>query len=123
VTDALSRVEEVQTPMDYTVLAESQKDDEELKDYLHRESGLKLEKIQIPDTGVDVYCDTATPTPRPFLTKSFCRAAFSSVHSLVHPEIKATGRLVAQRYVWPSMKADGLERACPANDPRCLDKV
>lgn len=106
VADALSRVEEVQTPMNYVALVRSQNDDEELERFLHREIGLKLEKIQIPGTGVKIYCNTATSTSRPFLTGPFCRVALDSVHGLAHPGIRATGRLVAQRYVWLSMKAD-----------------
>lgn len=94
VADALSRVEKVVLLLDYAALAQSQKDDEELKEYLtNQKTNLQLEKVNIPETGAAVYCDTATTTPRPFLTRPFCQAAFQSVHNLAHPGIKATGRL------------------------------
>lgn len=106
VADALTRIEELHSPMDYAALAESQRNDEELEEYLQRETGLRLNRVEIPGTGIAVYCDTATPTPRPFLTRPFRRAAFDLVHNLAHPGIKTTGKLVAQRYVWPSMSID-----------------
>lgn len=51
IADALSRIEGLQSPMDYTALAVSQENDEELKKYLQQESGLQLKKIEIPGTG------------------------------------------------------------------------
>jgi len=106
VADALSRAEEIHSPMNYAALAESQEKDDELKKYVQGESGLRLEKVEIPGTAVAVYCDATAPTPRPFLTGPFRRAAFDLIHNLAHPGIRATGKLVAQRYVWPSMSAD-----------------
>lgn len=106
VADAMSRIEEVQSPMDYEALAESQKEDEELKQYLDQESRLRLKKTEIPGAGVSIYCDMSTGTARPFLTEPFRRAAFDSVHRLAHPGVRTTGRLVAERYVWPSMRTE-----------------
>jgi len=45
--------------MNYAALAASQQD-EELKTYLQRKSGLQLKKIEVPGTGMVVWCDTAT---------------------------------------------------------------
>lgn len=117
--DALSRIEELQTLLDYIALAASQQKDEELEAYLQREFGLQLNKVLIPGSAVSVYCDTATATFRPFLTKPYRRTAFNTVHNLAHSGIKSTGKLVAQRYVWPSMRSDCREwtRACiPAGE-------
>lgn len=104
--DALSRIEELKSPMDYTVLTASQQDDEEIKAYVERESNLCLKRIEVPRTEVAVYCDTATSPPRPFLTGPFRQTAFDAIHNLAHPGIKSTTKLVAQRYVWPSMRTD-----------------
>lgn len=82
--------------MDYVALAESQGGDHGLAEYSKEGSRLRLEKVEIPGTGVAVYCDTATPTPRPFLTRPFRRAAFDLVHNLAHPGIKSTSRLVVR---------------------------
>lgn len=107
VADALSRIEQVQSTLDFESLAEEQQDDVELKKFLEdQSSGLKLKLLKIPGTEASVFCDVATRTARPFITKGFRRVAFDAVHRLSHPGIKATVKLVTQRYVWPSIKSD-----------------
>ena len=51
-------------------------------------------------------CDTSTGVPRPFVPARFRRTVFDSLHSLSHPGIRATQRLVTTRYIWPSINAD-----------------
>jgi len=51
------------------MLAISQEINEELKKYKQGKSGLRFEKINVPGTGVTIFCDTSIGTPRPFLTK------------------------------------------------------
>ncbi|XP_018377617.1 PREDICTED: uncharacterized protein LOC108770484 [Trachymyrmex cornetzi] len=46
--DALSRIEKLKSPLDYVALAESQKNNKELENYLKREASLKLERVIIP---------------------------------------------------------------------------
>ncbi|XP_063244803.1 uncharacterized protein LOC134546161 [Bacillus rossius redtenbacheri] len=106
VADSLSRLESVTAPVDYHALARAQAADEELRKFLQRDSSRRLKKVKIPDSPLEVYCDVSTPTTRPFLTPQLRRAAFDMAHRLVHPGIKATGKLVSQRFVWPSMQAD-----------------
>lgn len=106
VADALSRIDAIETPINYAELANDQETDEEVKNYLLEGSSLQLEKVIIPDTNTFVYCDVSTGKSRPFVTKRFRRAAFDAIHNLSHPGIKATTKLITQRYVWPSIKAD-----------------
>ena len=109
VADALSRIEETSAAtLDYEALAHSQQTDEELKQYLTHDSssGLQLKKVQVPGTNAEIYCDVSTPSLRPFVTPPFRRAAFDAVHQLAHPGIRATARLAADRFVWPSIRAD-----------------
>lgn len=51
-------------------------------------------------------CDTSTGTNRPYLTPEFRRNVFDMYHSLSHPGIRATQRLITARYVWPRMNTD-----------------
>ncbi|CAG4967877.1 unnamed protein product [Colias eurytheme] len=44
--------------------------------------------------------------PRPYLTLPFRKPTFDRLHNLSHPGIKATTRLVAERYVWPHINRD-----------------
>jgi len=99
VANVLSRVEELQSSMDYSALAASQETDEELKEYNQRESGLRLEKIEIAGAEVAVFRDTTMATLRPFR-----RAVFKNIHNLAQPGINAAVKFISQRYVWPLMR-------------------
>ncbi|UYV60238.1 hypothetical protein LAZ67_1000518 [Cordylochernes scorpioides] len=66
----LSRVEPIShhQPYDPKSLAEAQAVDQELQALLTSEnlSSLQLEKVQIPETNISLYCDFSTAKPRPF---------------------------------------------------------
>uniref|UniRef100_A0A2S2QS62 Retrovirus-related Pol polyprotein n=1 Tax=Sipha flava TaxID=143950 RepID=A0A2S2QS62_9HEMI len=99
VADTLSRVDALSEKIDYTALAKSQQGDDELKKYEKENTGLQLKQVQLPGTNVLVFCDVSTSTARPFVTKSFRRKVFNNIHRLVHPGVKATTKLVKQRFV------------------------
>ena len=67
---------------------------------------LKLEDVLLPASTTKILCDTSTGLPRPFVPRPFRRSVFDLLHSLSHPGVKATIRLVTSRYLWPGMKAD-----------------
>ena len=107
VADALSRVESIIETVDYNAATEAQTQNDELRVIL--ESGsttLKLKKINFPNFWVEVYCDTTSYCIRPYIPTKFRKAIFDSLHRLSHPGIKATQKLVAKRYVWPSINKD-----------------
>ncbi|UYV63103.1 transposition, partial [Cordylochernes scorpioides] len=95
--DFLSRVEPIShhQPYDPKSLAEAQAVDQELQALLTSEnrSSLQLEKVQIPETNISLYCDVSTAKPRPY-------------HNLSHPGVRATTRMVTAHYVWPAVKKD-----------------
>lgn len=105
VADTLSRINEIQLPLDYQSLAQEQQDDAELQDLLKNGSSLTLEKVKLQEYDCEVYCDV-TVTPRPFITKSFRKQVFDILHSLSHPGVKASVHLVTQRFVWPGVRKD-----------------
>ncbi|UYV66754.1 hypothetical protein LAZ67_4002773 [Cordylochernes scorpioides] len=87
--DFLSRVEPISRhqPYDPKSLAEAQAVDQELQALLTSEnrSSLQLEKVQIPETNISLYCDDSTAKPRPF-SFSPPDGRFSHVHiDLVGP--------------------------------------
>jgi len=101
VADALSRVEGIHEAIDFEALIKLQKEDEEMKQYKAGKLGLKLKRIPIPDSAL--YCDTSTQTARPYVTQLFRRQAFQALHNLAHPGVKATVKLVTERYIWPDI--------------------
>lgn len=105
--DTLSRVEAVEKTVNYETLAQAQEEDTELQEILKTERGLKLTKIPFPGT-IGLYCDTDTPITRPYVpyVGTLRRQIFLSLHNLAHPSIKATVKLITQRYVWPHAQRD-----------------
>lgn len=116
VADTLSRIEEVTAPIDYGTLAKLQASDPEMKLLLEGGSSLQLDKLKVPDSAEELYCDVSTQYSRPFVVKSMRRQVFDSLHSLSHPGANATTKLIAERYVWPGMRKDCREwsRSCVA---------
>lgn len=65
-------------------------------------TSLKLKLFTIPLTKNQLYCDVSTNEVRPFIPKSHRFEIFSKMHNLAHPDgIKATTRLICDRFVWP----------------------
>lgn len=116
VADALSRVDAIAQPVDIELLAQAQLNDPELKDLLDSNTSLRLQKIKLPGSHTELYCDESTKTPRPYVTKDMRRQVFENLHSFSHPGANATTRLISSRYVWPSMRKDCKEwsRSCLA---------
>ncbi|XP_037580726.2 uncharacterized protein LOC119463975 [Dermacentor silvarum] len=80
--------------------------DVELQGLLKGGSSLQLQQVPIPGSSTTVYCDMSTARSRPYVPLSHRRALFNQLHNLGHPGIRASTRLVADRYVWPSLQRD-----------------
>lgn len=105
VADALSRVETISCPtvVDYAALAKAQSHDNFITVYNDR---LQMKWISLPYCEEKVYCDVSTDHARPYLPEAFRQTAFKSVHDLSHPGIRASRRMVGQKFVWPGMNRD-----------------
>lgn len=106
VADTLSRINELSLPIDYQSLALAQDSDEILKSLLMSGSSLKLEKRRVPESTTQVYCDVSTESVRPYVTPAHRRQVFNALHNLSHPGVKATVRLITDRFVWPGIRKD-----------------
>jgi cleavage and polyadenylation specificity factor subunit 1 len=106
VANALSRVEAIAAPITHDTLASAQEVDNELQAILGGATALHLTKIFIPATSIELYVDTSSGTPGPYVPAPLRRQVFESLHSLSHPGIKASAKLVSQRFVWPAIQND-----------------
>lgn len=106
VADAMSRIDAVSEGINFDDLAQAQQNDEELHRLLKSNSPLKLKQICIPGTSKMLFCDLSTDKARPFVTHSFRKQVFKSLHGLSHPGSRATVKLIAERFVWPSINKD-----------------
>ena len=99
VSDALSRANSFTTLLDYHAVAGSQDQDAVLQDVLKKGCALRVERVHIPGTDVNIYCDTSTPQPRSFITTPFRRQDFNTLQVLSHTGANVTVKLVSQRFV------------------------
>ncbi|GBM76229.1 Transposon Tf2-11 polyprotein [Araneus ventricosus] len=117
VADALSRIESISTyPLAYEDFARSQQDGEELDLLLKLHTSLTLQKMQVLNTDVMLYCDISTQVIRPYIPKTHRYQMFRNLHDLAHPGVRATVRLICSRFVSPKMKQDivNFTRSCIA---------
>ncbi|GIY48498.1 reverse transcriptase [Caerostris darwini] len=81
-------------------MVNNQKCDKELSDILaHRDkSSLVLQYFPMGDPTIELYCDIASNRIRPFVPEVYRKKGFSSLYTISHPGIKATVKLVEERY-------------------------
>jgi cleavage and polyadenylation specificity factor subunit 1 len=70
-------------------------------------SVLRVTTIQMDNTSIMV--DTSSGVFRPLVPAVFRRPIFEAIHNLAHPGIRATRRLIASRFVWPSLASQVAE--------------
>ena len=110
--DALSRIgvnalgNSCTPSIDFNQLAAAQCNDPELLKLQSSPSSLTLHDTPLPMSETTLVCDMSTGIPRPFVPAQFRHAVFDALHSLSHPGIRATQRLLTARYVWPGINTD-----------------
>lgn len=104
VADTLSRIETIDITAGAEVLANMQEHDEELR--AMRKTHPNIKDIAIPNQPYTLTCDTKTGQNRPFIPQPLRKKYFDHVHQLSHPGIRASRKLMAERYFWPRMYAD-----------------
>ena len=112
VADVLSRVElgcgqacmSAGLPdIDLIGMAQAQKSDPAVQAYRTAITRLVLADVPISDSSVTILCDLSTGTPRPIVPPTWQRKVFDVIHGLAHPGIRATRKMVADRFVWHGM--------------------
>ncbi|GBM83785.1 Transposon Tf2-9 polyprotein [Araneus ventricosus] len=111
VADALSRIHISTIGLSYAIdfqkMAEEQQTDPELQDILSSNTtSLVFQPLPVGEPPVTLHCDVSLGRLRPFFLVNFRREVFTNLHSLSHPGIRASVRMIIERYLWPSMKAD-----------------
>ncbi|XP_064479324.1 uncharacterized protein K02A2.6-like [Ornithodoros turicata] len=111
VADAPSRMDVNATSLprldiDYVRMAEEQESDEELRQLRSSSTSLSFAEVPLHGSPRKLICDTSAGRERPFVPSSFRRQIFDSIHSLAHPGIRASQKLITARFVWPAMNAD-----------------
>ena len=106
--DALSvtRVEGI----DFERMAAAQQQDPEIKHLLactgSQPCSFCIEPIPRQSSTTTLLCDVTTGVPRPLVPSNFLQEVFCVLHSLSHPGIRATQRLIVACFVWPHVNTD-----------------
>ena len=110
VADCLSRITasvfEEHEAINVLEMAAAQQHDPIIDHIQTSKNSLKLEYKPLPNQGVSILGDMSTGKFRPLVPEAFRRKVFDSFHSLSHPGIKGTQKLISRRYTWPGIKAD-----------------
>ncbi|BHF77875.1 hypothetical protein SprV_0602098500 [Sparganum proliferum] len=109
VADTLSRIEMASVTtdaIDFTLMAEAQRSDDELSKYRHEDSSLRLQVVPLPTGTGTITCDLSTGHERPFVPATLRRQEFNALHILSHPGVRATVKLISDRFVWPNINRD-----------------
>lgn len=80
-----------------TGITRTQNQDPEIEDFKDR-----LSQYPLP-SGLNLWCDTSTNSPRSYVPSSLRDNIISSLHNLSHPGVKSTSKILKQRYFWPNM--------------------
>ena len=110
VADCLSRITasvfEEHEAINFLEMAAAQQHDPIIDHIQTSKNSLKLKYKPLPSQDVSILGDMSTGEFRPLVPEAFRRKVFDSFHSLSHPEIKGTQKLISRRYTWPGIKAD-----------------
>lgn len=110
VADALPRVATVSFPcsLNFEEIAAEQAVDEELqKLLLDGRTSLKLVLKSLPQARTQIYCDVSLEDRvRPYIPKKFRLDVLKTLHTVSHPGIRASRKLVVDQFVWPSINKD-----------------
>ena len=60
--------------------------------------------MPLATTGYTIICDTSTGTQRLFVPSAMGHDVFLALHSLSHPGIRATQRLITSKFMWPRIR-------------------
>ena len=93
---------------DLPALAKMQASDQSLQQFASNYTGsrLVLQKVRLPDSNHEVICEMSRAAPRPLVPDQLRRPITLQLHGLSHPGVKATRRLVMDRFFWPNMATD-----------------
>mgnify|MGYP004574657049 CR=1 FL=1 len=111
VADFLSRIPEIcglnMNNLNIQKLYEEQQKDNVLHNIINNSnSKYNLKQIYIPNCRLNLWCEISGKVFRPYVPVSLRKEIFLTLHSLSHPGIKATRKLITLKYFWPFMKTD-----------------
>ncbi|KAL5494406.1 hypothetical protein EMCRGX_G015736 [Ephydatia muelleri] len=113
--------------LDFHNVAYAQQSDPEIRQIMDgtmpRPSSAKLESIPLQSSDLTILCDVSTGVPRPLVPSALRRHVFDVLHSLAHPGIRATQRLIVARFIWLNIRIDVRNWAPHQNPAHWVDSL
>ncbi|GFQ78054.1 transposon Ty3-G Gag-Pol polyprotein [Trichonephila clavata] len=97
------------SPIDYKEFAKAQLLDKELLGLNSCNKSLKLNFVKVPGMDVELFCGVSQGRCRLFVSAEFRRKGFDTLHSLSHPGVKDTVKLIGERFARPNYKNEVAE--------------
>lgn len=110
VADTLSRFCDTDminfTGIDLKYLKQLQDNDNELFTLLQgANTKYELTQILLPGFEKPIWCDTSKNT-RPYIPEPMRKSIFDTQHSLSHPGVRTTRKMISSKFFWPNMNID-----------------
>ena len=86
-------------------MAAAQAEDVELAQ-LRTNPSLKFVSLPLLNCASNITCDISTGKARPFVPLNYRRSVFDHFHSVSHPSIRSTVKLVTDRFIWLNIRKD-----------------
>ena len=102
----INMIFEHNSQIDYAQMAEDQENDTSISHLQTNNSSLKIIKAKIPEIGREMLGDISLGIFRPLVPVSFRKIIFDRLHGLSHPGIKASQKMISQRFIWSGMNRD-----------------
>ena len=112
-------------PLDSEAMSEAQKVDPEILNLVCSDDhSLDLKYVTIPGTEKQLLGDISLGQFRPLVLQALRKKVFEALYFLSHPGIKASQKLISQRFVWPGMRLDvkGFVNNCIACQQRKIHR-
>ena len=99
--------------LDLHQLAKDQRESREVAELAESQT-LEVERREFPGVLGPILVDVSTGTDRPLIPESMQREVFDRLHNLSHPGIRATRKLLSERFVFKQMatRINTWARAC-----------
>jgi len=100
---------------DLPTLAQAQQEDQSLQQYLLKpEHSIKFQTWTMHGSQLTIIMDVSKQKPRPLVPQPLRKKITLQLYGFNHPGIKATVKLVGERFYWPDMDRQirGWTRAC-----------
>ena len=101
--------------IDLQRIAQEQQRDPDIRNLQEDDNtSLKLVEQNLPDSGLTLLIDISRKVPRVVVPSALHKHVFDAVHSISHPGIRASRKLIGQRFVWKGMNKDiaNFAKAC-----------